>query len=81
MRVEDILPVKLGVVLYPEHEKVKSLILDEIGSHGKEYEHRKTDSTEKSLEHFDYYSPLSNDKFKDFREWIELQAEIHLSMY
>ena len=38
MRVEDILPVKLGVVLYPEHEKVKSLIIDEIGNHGKEYE-------------------------------------------
>jgi len=77
MRIEDILPVKLGVVLYPEHEKVKSLIIDEINSHGKEYEHRKRDSTEKSLEHFDYYSPLSNDKYKDFREWIQLQAEIY----
>ena len=30
MRVVDILPVQLGVVMYPEHEKVKSLLIDEI---------------------------------------------------
>ena len=30
MRVVDILPVQLGVAMYPEHEKVKSLLIDEI---------------------------------------------------
>lgn len=77
MKVVDILPLKLGAVLYPEHEKIKSLMLDEISSHGRDYEHKKVDAYEKGLEHFDYYSPLSNDKYKDFREWIELQAEIY----
>ncbi|MBV22831.1 MAG: hypothetical protein CMA53_01860, partial [Euryarchaeota archaeon] len=77
MRVVDILPVQLGVAMYPEHEKVKSLLIDEIKSHGSEYEHKKIDATAKSLEHLDYYSPLSNDKYKEFREWIELQAEIY----
>ena len=73
MRVVDILPVQLGVAMYPEHEKVKSLLIDEIESHGDDYEHKKIDAVTKSLEHLDYYSPLSNDKYKEFREWIELQ--------
>ena len=77
MRVVDILPVQLGVAMYPEHEKVKSLLIDEIESHGDDYEHKKIDAVTKSLEHLDYYSPLSNDKYKEFREWIELQAEIY----
>ena len=77
MRVIDILPLKLGAVLYPEHEKLKSLIIDEIGSHGSDYEHKKVDAYAKGLEHLDYYSPLSQDKYKEFREWIELQAEIY----
>ena len=38
MRVVDILPVQLGVAMYPEHEKVKSLLIDEIESHGDDYE-------------------------------------------
>ena len=72
-----LLPVQLGVVMYPEHEKVKSLLIDEIDSHGDDYEYKKIDDVTKSLEHLDYYSPLSNDKYKEFREWIELQAEIY----
>ena len=39
MRVVDVLPLKLGAVLYPEHDKLKSLIIDEINSHGNEYEY------------------------------------------
>ena len=77
MRVVDILPLQLGAVLYPEHEKLKSLITDEINSHGNDYEHKKVDAPAKRLEHLDYYSPLSQDKYKEFREWIELQAEIY----
>ena len=40
MRVVDVLPLKLGAVLYPEHEKLMSLIIDEINSHGNEYEYK-----------------------------------------
>ncbi len=72
MRVVDILPLKLGAVLYPEHEKIKSLIIDEINSHGSDYEYKKVDADVKRLEHLDYYSPLSQDKYKEFREWISI---------
>ena len=34
MRTVDVLPLKLGAVMYPEHETVKSLLIDEINSHG-----------------------------------------------
>ena len=77
MRTVDVLPLKLGAVMYPEHETVKSLLIDEIKSHGDTYEFQKVDAHAKGLEHFDYYSPLSSDKYKDFREWIERQAEIY----
>ena len=77
MRVVDTLPLKLGAVLYPEHQKVKSLMIEEINNHGIDYEHKKVDAYAKGLEHFDYYSPLSDDKYKEFREWIQIQAEIY----
>ena len=77
MRVVDVLPLQLGVAMYPEHEKVKKLLVDEIKGHGDDYEHKKVDAKAKGLEHLDYYSPLSNDKYEDFRKWIELQAEIY----
>ena len=77
MRTVDILPVKLGAVMYPEHETVKTLLIDEIRGHGNSYEYQKTNAEAKKLEHFDYYSPLSSDKYKDFREWIQTQAEIY----
>ena len=58
MRVVDTLPLKLGAVLYPEHQKVKSLMIEEINNHGIDYEHKKVDAYAKGLEHFDYYSLL-----------------------
>ena len=63
--------------MYPEHDKVKSMLIDEINSHGDSYEFQKVDAHAKGLEHFDYYSPLSSDKYKEFREWIQTQAEIY----
>ena len=33
MKVVDILPENLGVVIYPEHDKLKSLVIDEINNH------------------------------------------------
>ena len=68
MRTVDVLPLKLGAVMYPEHDKVKSLLIDEINSHGSNYEYKKVDAYAKGLEHLDYYSPLSQDKYKEFRE-------------
>ena len=44
MKIVDILPENLGVVIYPEHDKLKSLVIDEINNHGNEYEHKKRDS-------------------------------------
>ena len=41
MKIVDVLPVKLGAVMYPEHDKVKSMLIDEINSHGNEYEYKK----------------------------------------
>ena len=79
MRTVDILPLKLGAVMYPEHETVKSLLIDEINSHGDTYEFQKVDAHAKGLEHFDYYSPLSSDKYNHFREWI--QNHTHLTNY
>ena len=59
MRTVDILPVQLGVVMYPDHEKVKSLLIDEIESHGDEYEHKKIDAVTKSC--LLYTSPSPRD--------------------
>ena len=44
MRTVDVLPLKLRAVMYPEHETVKSLLIDEINSHGKSYEYQKVDA-------------------------------------
>ena len=52
-------------------------MIEEINNHGIDYEHKKVDAYAKGLEHFDYYSPLSDDKYKEFREWIQIQAEIY----
>ena len=30
MRVVDVLPLQLGAVMYPEHDKVKSLLTDAV---------------------------------------------------
>ena len=49
MRVVDTLPLKLGAVLYPEHQKVKSLMIEEINNHGIDYEHKKVDAYAKGL--------------------------------
>lgn len=70
MKIVDILPTRLGAVMYPEHDEIKSLIISEIDNHS---EHRR----DAPLEHVDYYSPLLDTKFTKFREWIEQQAEIY----
>ena len=75
MLITDILPTNLGVEICPFHDEVKTLILDEIDSHGNDYEYRKPKSN--TLEHLDYYSPLHDDKFTKFREWIQEQAGIY----
>ena len=46
MKTVDVLPLKLGAVMYPEHETIKSLLIDEIKSHGDTYEFQKVESKE-----------------------------------
>ena len=72
MDVFSILPTPLGVSQCPFHKDVKSLILKEIELRSQS---PYTSQNGENLYHFDYYSLLQQDRFKQFKSWIQEQGK------